>query len=246
MRQTPSASECSEAGKTSVIKGVIHGLMRGRFVGGERLTEIGAAEMFNVSRTPVREALLELSIMGIIHLRRNCGALLLPFGTQQIEDLYSVRALLEVEATRLAATRIPMETVERLHSEFTTLMNGSRKDDSWSRDRELHSTIALASGNLRLADEISRYGSIVQVIREAAGADSQTIHPISIAEHLRILECLRDRNSKTAAKAMEDHLAQARTSAREALLRMREQKSGHTEEPHMLHVLNRPKTSAGA
>jgi DNA-binding GntR family transcriptional regulator len=125
-------------------------------------------------------------------------------------------------------------------------MNESRKDDSWSRDRELHSTIALASGNLRLADEISRYGSIVQVIREAAGADSNILHPISIAEHLRILECLRDRNSKTAAKAMEDHLSQARASAREALLRMREQKVGHSEDPGGLRVLSRPKTAAGA
>ena len=246
MSEKPSNTEFSEAGKTSVIKGVIHGLMKGRFVGGERLTEIGAADIFNVSRTPVREALLELSIMGILHLRRNCGALLLPFGTQQIEDLYSVRALLEVEATRLAATRIPMETVERLHTDFTTLMNQSRQDDSWSKDRELHSTIALASGNLRLADEISRYGAIVQVIREAAGVDSHALHPISITEHLRILECLRDRNSKAAAKAMDEHLAQARASACEALLRMRIHGIAPHEESGSLRVLKGPRPAANA
>jgi hypothetical protein len=45
---------------------------------------------------------------------------------------------------------------------------------------------------------------------------------------------------------MEDHLAQARTSAREALLRMRGQKVGHSEEPRVLRVLNRPETAAGA
>jgi hypothetical protein len=45
---------------------------------------------------------------------------------------------------------------------------------------------------------------------------------------------------------MEDHLAQARTSAREALLRMREQKAGHTEDARILRVLNRPKTAASA
>ena len=234
----------SEAGKTAVIKGVIHGLMRGSLVGGQRLTELGAAKMFKVSRTPVREALLELSMMGILHLRRNCGALLLPFGPQQIEDLYSVRALLEVEATRLAATRIPMETVERLHADFILLMTQSRNDDSWSKDRELHSTIALASGNLRLADEISRYSSIVQVIREAVGSDSHALQPISISEHLRILDCLKDRNAKAAAAAMSNHLTQARESAREALLRMRIQVAAPQTGSHSLRLLKNPKTAA--
>jgi DNA-binding FadR family transcriptional regulator len=154
-----------------------------------------------------------------------------------------VRALLEVEATRLAATRIPMETVERLHADFTLLMNQSRNDDSWSKDRELHSTIALASGNLRLADEISRYSSIVQVIREAVGSDSNALHPISISEHLKILDCMMHRDAKAAAAAMKDHLTQARESAREALLRMRPHVAAH-KDSLPLRLLKNPKTAA--
>jgi DNA-binding GntR family transcriptional regulator len=234
----------SEAGKTAVIKGVIHGLMRGSLVGGQRLTELGAAKMFSVSRTPVREALLELSMMGILHLRRNCGALLLPFGPHQVEDLYSVRSLLEVEATRLAAIRIPMETVERLIGDFTVLMNQSRDDDSWSKDRELHSTLALASGNVRLADEIGRYSSIVQVIREAAGTESPALHPISISEHLRILNCLKDRNADAAAAAMRDHLTQARESARDSLLRMRSKVAFPQKTSQSLRLLDGPRSNA--
>ncbi len=234
----------SEAGRTAVIKGVLHGLMRGSLVGGQRLTELGAAQMFNVSRTPVREALLELSMMGILLLRRNCGALLLPFGPQQIEDLYSVRALLEVEATRLAATRIPTETVERLHADFTLLMHQSRSDDSWSRDRELHSTIALASGNLRLADEISRYSSIVQVIREAVGSDSHALQGISISEHLRILDHLRNRDAKAAAASMRDHLTQARESACKALLKMRTHMEAPNNGSRPLRLLKNPGTAS--
>jgi hypothetical protein len=49
------------AGKAHVVSGVIHGLLQGRWRGGERLTEEAVAQMFSVSRTPVREGLLELA-----------------------------------------------------------------------------------------------------------------------------------------------------------------------------------------
>ena len=66
------------AGKFHVVRGVIHGLLKGRWQGGDRLTELEAAEWFKVSRTPVREAPVELAAVGIVQLRRNCGAIFLP------------------------------------------------------------------------------------------------------------------------------------------------------------------------
>jgi DNA-binding GntR family transcriptional regulator len=83
------------SGKAHVVSGVIHGLLQGRWRGGERLTEEAVAQMFSVSRTPVREGLLELASMGMVQLRRNCGAVLQPFGPQQLSEIYTVRTLLE-------------------------------------------------------------------------------------------------------------------------------------------------------
>ena len=91
------------AGKAHVVSGVIHGLLQGRWRGGERLTEEAVAQIFAVSRTPVREGLLELAAMGMVQLRRNCGAVLQPFGPKQLSEIYAVRTLLEVEAARLAS-----------------------------------------------------------------------------------------------------------------------------------------------
>jgi DNA-binding GntR family transcriptional regulator len=205
------------AGKTAVIRGVIHGLLSGQFLGGQRLTEQTAAELFNVSRTPVREAMLELNAMGITQLKRNCGAVLRPFGPNELRDVYAVRALLEVEAARLAASRIPQETVERLLGDFQILSNQQRPDIGWQKDRELHSALALASGNPRLAGEISRYNSLVQTIREAVDASQSNLQERSIQEHLAILHACRDRDPARAASAMQKHLAQALESALQTL-----------------------------
>ncbi len=212
IRSTPS-SNGSTAGKACVVRGVIHGLLRGRWRGGDRLTEVDAADLFKVSRTPVREALLELASMGIVELRRNCGAILLPFGEKELRNLYAVRTLLETEAARLAATRMDDTAIDQLKSSFTALRREQRPDADWKLDRELHAAIAQAADNPRLAGEIARYSDLVQTMREAVGTVLADIHSASLAEHLRILRCLKQRDTNAAAEAMRQHLAQAASSA---------------------------------
>jgi DNA-binding GntR family transcriptional regulator len=214
-----SASNGSAAGKTRVVRGVVQGLLRRRWSGGDRLTEAEAAGIFDVSRTPVREALVELQSLGIVELRRNCGAIFLPFGATELRDMYAVRALLEVEAARLAATRMDEVRIAAFERSLDALRLAARPDQDWKLDRALHAAIAEASGNPRLAGEIARYGDLVQTMRGAVGRVLAGIHSTSVAEHLRILRCLRKRDADAAGEAMRVHLAQAAASAVAALER---------------------------
>jgi DNA-binding GntR family transcriptional regulator len=207
----------SSAGKTHVVRGVIQGLLKRRWSGGDRLTEAEASDFFEVSRTPVREALVELASLGIVELRRNCGAVFLPFGEKELRDLYAVRSLLEVEAARLAAGRMPGGEARRLRQEFEKLKRERRSDAGWHLDRELHAAIAQAADNPRLAGEIARYGDLVQTTREAVGGTLADIHSTSVNEHLRILRALESRKPDRAAEAMRLHLQQAADSAAKAL-----------------------------
>jgi DNA-binding GntR family transcriptional regulator len=209
------------AGKARVVRGVVHDLLKGRWSGGDRLTEVEAAERFKVSRTPVREALLELASMGMVELRRNCGAIFRPFGPEELRDLYAVRSLLEVEAARLAATRMPVEMVESLKVKFEKLRRERRPDTGWRLDLELHAAIAAAADNPRLAGEIARYGDLVQTVREAVGETLAGVHSPSLNQHLRILRQIAKRDSDAAADAMRLHLRQAADSAVTALTELR-------------------------
>jgi len=201
------------AGKANVVSGVIHGLLQGRWRGGERLTEEAVAQTFAVSRTPVREGLLELAAMGMVQLRRNCGAVLQPFGPAQLSEIYAVRTLLEVEAARLAAVRIRASLVDALRLDFERLRKEKRPDEGWKLDQILHTTIAKQSGNMRLAGEIHRYTLLVQTMREAVGSVLFGIQSTSIKEHLEILKCLGQGDASGASEAMKRHLQQAERSA---------------------------------
>jgi DNA-binding GntR family transcriptional regulator len=205
------------AGKAHVVSGVIHRLLQGRWRGGERLTEEAVAKTFSVSRTPVREGLLELAALGMVQLRRNRGAVLQPFGPPQLLEIYAVRTLLEVEATRLAAGRIPTTLMDSLRLDFEWLRNENRPDEGWKLDQLLHTAIASHSGNRRLAEEINRYTLLVQTMREAAGKVLSGIQSTSIREHLEIIDRLAQGDAPGASAAMRSHLQQAERSALTAM-----------------------------
>lgn len=220
----------SAAGKAAVVRGLIHGLLQGDCRGGDRVTEEQAAEQFGVSRTPVREALLELAGLGIIDLRRNCGALFRPLGPEELRELYSVRTLLEVEAARLAAGRMPDGLLRNLESVFARLAESGDEDPDWQHDRTLHAAIATASGNRRLADEIARYGHLVQTVRQCVGRQSHRVHRITAMEHLRIIRALASGDPSSSAEAMRAHLTQAAESAA-AVVATLQDRARHDESP---------------
>jgi DNA-binding GntR family transcriptional regulator len=216
-----------------VLRGLLRGLLEGRRQGGERLTEAEACGWFRVSRTPVREALLELQGLGFVELRRNCGAVFLPFGPTELGELYEVRALLETEATRRACGRIAPQRLEFLEEGLRRIEAEGGVDPGWKWDRELHGTIAAAAGNRRLAAEIGRYGDLVQAVREIVGADGPEIHQATAREHLAILSALRSGSAPDAEEAMRRHLIQAGASAVAAVERLRRERGrdGTEERP---------------
>jgi DNA-binding GntR family transcriptional regulator len=208
-------------GKRLVVRGLLSGLLRGEWEGGARLTEAEAVARFGVSRTPVREALLELQGMGFVELRRHCGAVFLPFGPGELREIYAVRSLLEVEAARLAAGRLPESVLAPLVAAFTGLRESGAADPEWENDRVLHRVVAEASGNRRLFAEIARYGDVVQTVREIVGGQDYGIHETTADEHLDILAALARNDAAGAAAAMAAHLAQASQSAADAVRRLR-------------------------
>ncbi len=215
---TPSQRTASKA---KVVRGMVEGLLEGRWKGGERFTEALGSDAFGVSRTPVREALLDLQALGLVELKPNCGAVIRPFGTADLEEIYAVRSLLEIEATRLAAPRISPSKVESLFQSFESIRESGTTDPGWEHDQALHQLIAKESGNRRLAAEIARYSTLVQTMREIVGARSLGIHRASADEHLTILQALCERKSDAAAEAMNAHLAQASDSAVAAMIAIR-------------------------
>lgn len=199
--------------RDQVVQRILVEVFERRFSSGSRLVVQRLAERFNVSPTPVREALVELEGLGIVDLLPNRGAVVKPFGARELREISQVRRVLESEACRCACGEIEPAALHDLRDQFLRLRKMPR-DDAWDRsarlaDSRLHLLIAESCGNPRLAHEIKRYLSLFRSVRNISHVrDSWNNYRRSndVPDHLRLVETLLSGESERAARAMDRHI----------------------------------------
>lgn len=209
------------ARRQEIVELLLADILDGHFHAGERLTTEGLARRYQVSHTPIREALSTLAGIGLVDLRPNKGACVRRLATRDIVDLIGVRRVLECEAARRACGRADPELLDSLASELRelTALKGTRSRQFVNRaralDNQLHDLIADACGNLLLVAELDRLKLLFRAVRDAAWQLAGT--PLrkrlleEAGEHLAIVEAIRKNDSKGARKAMSLHIRAALT-----------------------------------
>ncbi|OJF91660.1 GntR family transcriptional regulator [Pararhizobium antarcticum] len=133
-----------------------NGIVTGEFAPGERLDELQLATRFGVSRTPIREALMQLSAIGLIETRPRRGAVVVDPAPDRIYEMFEVMAELEGMAGALAARRHTEEDRLALLSahEKCEAAEASEDTDRYYYDNELfHSAIYAASHSTFLEEQ---------------------------------------------------------------------------------------------
>jgi DNA-binding GntR family transcriptional regulator len=202
--------------RPQVTSRILAAVFEGRFRPGQRLVVQRLAELYGVSPTPVREALVELAGLRIVDLLPNRGAVVRPFGPPEVRDITQVRRVLEAEAARSACGRADPRELAALDHELTRLA-GLPRNEEWDRDARaadtwLHGLIAQACGNARLTAEINRYLTLVRTLRDVSHRrDAWTNYRRTddIAEHQAIVRALLARDAEEAARAMLRHIDSA-------------------------------------
>lgn len=214
IKVAPVADQISREGlRQQVVNRILVAVFERKFPSGSRLVVQRVAERFGVSPTPVREALVELAGLGVVDLLPNRGAVVRPFGAEQLEQISQVRRVLEMEACRSACGLIPRAALLKMRSQLRKLRKGPQ-NDAWDRDARaadsrLHILISDNCRNPRLAAEIMRYLRLFRTIRNISHLrDSWDNYRRSndVPEHLRIVEALIAEDSERAATAMDEHV----------------------------------------
>src|SRR4029079_17616142 len=94
------------------IKAMIY---KGKLRPGQRLVERELASRLSISRIPVRESLARLEMEGLVRIIPNTSTYVEDFPPQRVMEMYSMRLLLEPEASRLATLHRPPDLVKKLH-----------------------------------------------------------------------------------------------------------------------------------
>jgi DNA-binding GntR family transcriptional regulator len=127
-----------------------HAIVTGAVAPGSWLREKDVADQFEISRTPVREALRRLSCEGLVRLVPGRGALVTDIDATRLREIYSVRAILEGAAARELAQRLPASIrglLGGLVDEMADLVATGKDDLLRQANKRFHMTIADAAGN---------------------------------------------------------------------------------------------------
>jgi len=205
----PPLGRNAGAGAADLIRQAI---IDGRVMPGQRLKEEELAQQLGISRTPVREALLILQTEGLVEASPNRGATVRSYELSDLEDMYELRALLEGNAARWAATRIDADSLQRLHdscARFKKLVAGSNVNKLVAENALFHDTILAAAGSERLAGMVRQviatplvYKSYIWYSPEQATA--------SYHYHRQLTNALERRDPSRAEFIMREHVYEAR------------------------------------
>ena len=203
--------------RQSIVEQLLTEVFRGRLSAGRHLVTQELAERFEVSHTPIREALIALAGIGIIDLVPNRGAIVRRVTIREVIEVMQVRRALECEAVRLACGRIELAKLHQLAAELTKLAEAKKPspsrfiEQSRNVDSRLHDLIANSCGNRFLANELNRLKILFRAFRDISYTQERERNDLrrlanEAREHLAIVEALRDGDRAGARLAMSRHL----------------------------------------
>jgi DNA-binding GntR family transcriptional regulator len=186
-------------------------ILSGNFSPGERLREVEIAARYQVSRGPVREALLQLEQEGLVLLRRNRGAVVARLSRGDLEELYSLRLALERLATARAAehgTEADFARLDAVLHEFrgTASSQPLTEQEAADQDVRFHDTVYLAAHHERLYAAWSSIRSQVYVLLLGRNVATPDFREDTYFGHLELAYLIRARDQVRAVDAIESHL----------------------------------------
>jgi DNA-binding GntR family transcriptional regulator len=199
-----------------VAEAIRQALLEGCFKPGQDLSDIAIAKEMNVSRGPVREALLVLAQQGLITHLQNHGFSVLGFTDRNHQGIDPVRLELETLALTLARSRVIAEDLERVRAANARMAPAFRTNSSaaWIKaELEFHGLIWELSGN-RWLGQCLRYIMVPCFNYETAFRLEPQITDLQFAEQYQIyVDFLEGTSSRTAEQCVRFHLGMREASA---------------------------------
>jgi DNA-binding GntR family transcriptional regulator len=175
---------------------------------GAKLTEQQICTRFDVSRTPVREAIGRLESEGLIETIPNRGAFVVGLSATDAADMFEIRKHYEIIAVRRAAESATKQNIESLDKSAEFMRHYTERDDLRKMkqiNRRYHEAIWEAANSRLLTVSLQRVITYLKL--SVHTKDYRREHlTVILAEHERIYRAIKRRDPDKAASAMEEHI----------------------------------------
>jgi DNA-binding GntR family transcriptional regulator len=191
-----------------VYRQIFDAVVSGRVPPGERLVQEVLADEMDVSRTPVREALLRLEAEGILEASERGGFMVRSLDLAEVRATYELRAAVEGYAARLVAEQGDPDAIELIRSTIAQAADGAASaEEGYDLNRRVHRSIVEATGNamfLETVDSIWGRGQAFRMFAKMHAADLHFLH--ADPSHDDVLAAIERGDGRAAQEAMTAHI----------------------------------------
>lgn len=200
--------------RAKVFNQIQNDILDGKYKPGESLIETRLSYQLGVSRTPIREAIKQLELEGLVRTIPNKGAIVTGITVQDIDDIYTIRRMVEGLAARWAAEKITQEELEDLNEavdleEFYT--KRSNVAHLLELDSRFHDIIYKASKSRPLMRVLKSFHHYVQRARNASLKSPGRAQKV-LEEHKAILQAIMNKDPGKAERLTVEHIRKASLS----------------------------------
>lgn len=185
-------------------------LFSGEYKPGARLREDLIAEEIAMSRTPVREAINQLSAEGFVKNIPRKGIYFIEFSRKELMDILDVREALESLAVSQCIAKIRPEQIKDLSDildEFEFMLSKERYEECNELDSRFHRKIAVISENNKLIEFLSEIEDLMNITRTVEKKEfPRSKNQITFKEHSRILKCISEKDEQSAMQAVKNNI----------------------------------------
>ncbi len=166
------------------------------------------AENLGVSRTPIREALLQLTAEGFFVSLRGRGFKIKEFSKKEIQDFFEARKMIEAYVIEQLVDEVSVTDLKPLDDSIEQMINGHKKSGSYGfleADKSFHMNLIRRYENSLLESIMGNIRDFISILGQKALASPGRVQEV-IREHQDILEALHQKNKIAAVRAIKYHL----------------------------------------
>jgi DNA-binding GntR family transcriptional regulator len=199
-------------------------ILRGVLTPGEQLSVPELSRRLNVSRSPVREAVLQLVATGLAVEQPRRGVLVATIDARGIAEIHQIRVVLETLAARLAASSAQQADIDELKTVLERQAEAVKTADPglYSRTNlQFHTIIGRCCKNARLQGILEILQNQMRIALERTTTENRDHIEIGWREHSAVLTAIENRDPDAAESAMRSHMEHTREEVAHHLRRRR-------------------------
>ena len=183
-------------------------ILNEEYTKGQKLNEVTLAKALEISRTPIREALKQLELEGLVQSIPNKGVYVIGFSSRDIDDMFEIRLALEGLAIQLAIERMDDEHLKVIKEVYTTMEFYTQIDDAKKVSElniQFHDSIYQATQSKYFAQLLKDINYYVSVTSRHSILRPQRLDT-AIVEHKAILDAIISKDKTLAKKMIKRHI----------------------------------------